>query len=223
MNDTKCVQQECGICLMLGSMNPAKSHPTGNHRWSAHDHKIIGERVSNPPQNSETNAQQVHGGKAEKGNQTSSGGSKILAAQAVPNAQEIGLHQVPVGSLVDRKIQMAPSVAEIEIQVKPPNPAETKEMPKDPRARVEETHLGPPLQARARGVAVVEVPYTAAVAVEGAIIVWISSPVQIRCQMQTEITPKKPSIQQMICFMRSGLMNLAVSTRFKWPLEVRTP
>ena len=117
---------------------------------------------------------------------------KILGAQAVPKAQEIGLHPVPGGSPVVRKIQMAPPVAEIEIQAKFPNPAETKEMPKDPRARVKETRLGLLLQARARGVAAVEVPHPAATAVEGAIIVWIRCLVQIRCQMQTEITSKMP-------------------------------
>ena len=117
---------------------------------------------------------------------------EILGAQAVPKAQEIGLHPVPVRSLLVRKIQMAPRVAEIEIQAKPPNPAETKEMPKDPRARVKETRLGPLLQARARGVAAMEVPHPAAVAVEGAIMVWIRCPVQIRCQMQTQITSKMP-------------------------------
>ena len=63
-------------------------------------------------------------------------------------------------------------------------------MPKNPRARVRETRLRPLLQARARGLAAVEVPHPAAVAVEAAIIVWISCPVQIRCQMQTEITSK---------------------------------
>ena len=101
-------------------------------------------------------------------------GPEILGAKAVPKAQEIGLHLVPVGSPVVRKIQMAPPVAEIEIQAKPPDPAETKEMPKDPRARVKE-------RARARGVAAVEVPHPADVAVEGAIIVWIRCSVQITC------------------------------------------
>ena len=43
---------------------------------------------------------------------------KILKAQAVPKAQEIGLHPVPVGSPVVRKIQVGPPVAEIEIQEK---------------------------------------------------------------------------------------------------------
>ena len=148
---------------------------------------------------------------------------KILGAQAVPKAQEIGLHPVPVDSPVVRKIQMAPPVAEIEIQAKPPNWAETKKMLKDPRARVKETRLGPLLQARARGVAAVEVPHRAAVAVEGAISVCIRCPVQIRCQMQTEITSKMPVLQQMIRFMRSGLMNPAASTRLMWPLEVKTP
>ena len=81
--------------------------------------------------------------------------TKILRAQAVPTAQEIELHPVPSGSLVVRKIQMAHLVAKIKIQAKPPSAAETKEMPKDPRVRIKETGLGPPLQAEARGVAAV--------------------------------------------------------------------
>ena len=86
---------------------------------------------------------------------------QILKAQAVPKALQTGLHPVPVGSPVVRKIQMAPLVAEMEIQAKPPNAAETKEMPKDPRARVKEIRLEPLLQARR------EVPHPASVAVEG--------------------------------------------------------
>ena len=46
---TKRVKQECGICLSIGSRGRANSHCTVNHRWSAHDHKIIGENDSNPP------------------------------------------------------------------------------------------------------------------------------------------------------------------------------
>ena len=76
VNDTEGVQQECGICLLLGCTNRAKSHSTENHRWSAHDHKIVGEKVSNPPQNSDRNARQVPGGKAGKGNPTPSGGTQ---------------------------------------------------------------------------------------------------------------------------------------------------
>ena len=104
----------------------------------------------------------------------------------------MGLHLVPVGSPVVRKIQMGPPVVGIEIQAKPPHPAETKEMPKDPRARVKETRREPLFQARAGCVAAVEVPHLVVVAVEGASIVWIRCPVQIRCQMQTEITSKMP-------------------------------
>ena len=78
----------------------------------------------------------------------------------------------------------------IEIQAKHPNPAETKEMFKDPRAGLRETCLGHPFLVRTRGVAVVEVPPLGAVAVEGASIVWIRCPVQIRCPMQTEIMSK---------------------------------
>ena len=117
---------------------------------------------------------------------------KILGAQAVPKAHEIGLHPVPVGSLVVRKVQMAPAAEEIEIQAKPPIPAETKEMPKHPRARVKGTRLGPALQAKVRGVAAMEAPHPAAVAVEGEISEWIRCPVQISCKMQTEITSKVP-------------------------------
>ena len=95
-----------------------------------------------------------------------------------------------MGSPAVEKIQMAPPVAEIKIQAKPSTPAETKEMRKEPRARVKETRLGPLLQARTRGVAAVEVPHPAAVAVEGAIIAWIRWPVQVNCQMQTEIMAK---------------------------------
>ena len=76
VNGRKGVQQECGICLLLGSTSRAKSHSKENHRWSAHDHNIIGENVSNPPQKSDRNARQVHGEKAGKGNPTCFGGTK---------------------------------------------------------------------------------------------------------------------------------------------------
>ena len=107
---------------------------------------------------------------------------------------------------------MAPLLAEIEIQDESPNPAETKEMCKGPRARVNKNHSGAD-----------RVPHPAAVPVERAIAVWIWCPVQTRCQMQTKITSKRPAIQQMIRSMRSGLMNTAASTSLMWPLEVSTP
>ena len=50
VNGTKRVEQGRGIRLFLGSTNRAKSHSTGNQRWSAQDHMIIGKNVSNPPQ-----------------------------------------------------------------------------------------------------------------------------------------------------------------------------
>ena len=75
VNDTRNVQDHCSICLLLGSTNRAKTHSTGNHRWSPYDHKVIGENISNP-QNSDRNDRQVHGGKAGKGNPTPSGGNK---------------------------------------------------------------------------------------------------------------------------------------------------
>ena len=118
--------------------------------------------------------------------------TKILGDRAGSKAQEIGLHPVPVGSPAVRKIPIAPPVAEIEIQAKLSSPAETKKMPKDLRARVKETRLGPILQAGARGVAAVEVPPPAAVAVEGAIIAWIRCPVKVNCQVQTEIMARMP-------------------------------
>ena len=66
VNDTRNVQDHCSICLLLGSTNRAKTHSTGNHRWSTYDHKVIGENISNP-QNSDRNDRQVHGGKGGKG------------------------------------------------------------------------------------------------------------------------------------------------------------
>ena len=75
VNDTRNVQDHCSICLLLGSTNRAKTHSTGNHRWSPYDHKVIGENISNP-QNSDRNDRQVHCGKAGKGNPTPSGGNK---------------------------------------------------------------------------------------------------------------------------------------------------
>ena len=89
-----------------------------------------------------------------------------------------------------REIQIAPPVAEIKTQAKPPIPAETRKMPNDPRARVKETRSGPLFQARARNLLAMEVTHQAAVPVERAIIVWIRCPVQIGCQVQTEITSK---------------------------------
>ena len=75
VNDTRNVQDHCSICLLLGSTNRAKTHSTGNHRWSPYDHKVIGENISNP-QNSDRNDRQVHGGKGGKGNSPPSGGNK---------------------------------------------------------------------------------------------------------------------------------------------------
>ena len=76
---------------------------------------------------------------------------KILGRNAVAQAQEIGLHPALVGSPMVKKIQMAPPVAEIEIQAKPPNPAETKEMPKGPRARAKEKLSGASRSGKGKG------------------------------------------------------------------------
>ena len=48
VNDTKGVKQACGISLLLSSTSRAMSHSTENHRWSVHEHKIIGGNVSTP-------------------------------------------------------------------------------------------------------------------------------------------------------------------------------
>ena len=186
MNDTKGVQQQCGICLLLGSTNQLNrvlrritgGQPTITRLLGKMSVILLRIQTEIPDRCME--------GRLEREIQPPPVEPKTLGAQAVPKAQEIGLHPVPVGSPVLREIEMAPPLAEIEIQAKPPNPLETK----DPTARVTETRLGPLLQARARGVAAMEVPHPAAAAVEWAIIVWIRCPVHIRCQMQTKITSK---------------------------------
>ena len=120
--------------------------------------------------------------------------TKILEVLAGPKAQEIGLHPAPVGSRPARKIPMATLEAEIEIQAKPLNPVQTKEMLKDSRVKVREILREPLLLVRAEGVAPLEVHHPAAVAVdvERATIVWIRSQVQIRCPMRIEIMSKMP-------------------------------
>ena len=102
---------------------------------------------------------------------------------------------------------IARSVAGAKIQVRTPNPPEIKEMPRDPRARAGLTRLGPPPQVRAKGVAQVERPHPAAVAVERVIIVWI------RCPMLTEIMLKTPGMSQMIPSIRSGSTTTVTFTR----------
>ena len=120
--------------------------------------------------------------------------TKILEVLAGPKAKEIGLHPAPVGSRTVRQTPMATLEAEIEIQAKPLNPVQTKEMLQDHRVKVREILLGPLSLVRAEGVATVEVHHPAAVAVdvERATIVWIRSQVQIRCPMRIEITLKMP-------------------------------
>ena len=120
--------------------------------------------------------------------------TKILEALAGPKAKEIGLHPVPVGSLMARQVPMATPEAEIEIQAKPLNPVQTKEMLQDHRVKVREILQEPLSLVRAEGVAtgVVHHPAAVAVDVERAIIVWIRSQVQIRCPMRIEITLKMP-------------------------------
>ena len=142
MNDTKGVQQGCGICLLLASTNRAKSHSTKNHRWSAHDHKILGENVSNPPQNSDRNSRQVHGGKAAKGNQTPSGETKSpgvpIGFQGTGNWTPSGSGRQPGGQ---ENTNGAPGGGNRN-QDQTTHPAETKKMPKDPRARIKKPVWG---------------------------------------------------------------------------------
>ena len=120
--------------------------------------------------------------------------TKIPEALAGSNAKEIGLHPVLVGSLTVRQVLMATQEAEIEIQAKPLNPVQTKEMLQDHRVRVREILQEPLSLVRAEGVATVVVHHPAVVAVdvERAIIVWIRSQVQIRCPMRIEIMSKMP-------------------------------
>ena len=120
--------------------------------------------------------------------------TKILEALAGPKAKEIGLHPAPVGSQTSRQVLMATPEAEIEIQAKPLNPVQTKEMLQDHRVKVREILREPLSLVRAEGVATVVAHHPAAVAVdaERAIIVWIRSQVQIRCPMRIEITLKMP-------------------------------
>ena len=119
---------------------------------------------------------------------------KILEALAGPKAKEIGLHPASVGSQTARQVPMATPEAEIEIQAKPLNPVQTKEMLQDHRVKVREIFREHLSLVRAEGVATVEVHHPAAVAVdvERAIIVWIRSQVQIRCPMRIEIMLKMP-------------------------------
>ena len=120
--------------------------------------------------------------------------TKILEALAGPKAREIGLHPVPVGSLTVRQVLMATPEAKIEIQAKPLNPVQTKEMLQDHRVRVREILQEPLSLVRAEGVATVVAHHPAAVAVdvEREIIVWIRSQVQIRCPRRIEIMSKMP-------------------------------
>ena len=120
--------------------------------------------------------------------------TKILEALAGPKAKEIGLHPAPVGSRTVRQVPMATPEVEIEIQAKPLNPVQTKEMLQDHRVKVREILQEPLSLVRAEGVATVVVHHPAAVAVdvERATIVWIRSEVQIRCPMRIEIMSKMP-------------------------------
>ena len=120
--------------------------------------------------------------------------TKILEALAGPKAKEIGLHPVPVGSPTARQVPMSTLEAEIEIQAKPLNPVQTKEMLQDHRVKVREILQEPLSLVRAEGVATVVAHHPAAVAVdvEREIIVWIRSQVQIRCPMRIEIMSKMP-------------------------------
>ena len=120
--------------------------------------------------------------------------TKILEALAGPKAKEIGLHPAPVGSQTARQVPMATPEAEIEIQARPLNPVQTKEMLQDHRVKAREILRESLSLVRAEGVATVVAHHPAAVAVdvERAFIVWIRSQVQIRCPMRIEIMSKMP-------------------------------
>ena len=142
MNDTRNVQDHCSICLLLGSTNRAKTHSTGNHRWSAYDHKVIGENVSNS-QNSDRNDRQVHGAKGGKGNPTPSGGNKNTGG---PGGSQGKGNRTPSGPGGQPNGQTSPNGnagGEIEIQAKPLNPVQTKEMLQDHRVKVRKSFRNP--------------------------------------------------------------------------------
>ena len=191
VNDTRNVQDHCSICLLLGSTNRAKTHSTANHRWSAYDHKVIGENVSNP-QNSDRNDRQVHGAKGGKGNSTPSGGNKNTGG---PGGSQGKGNRTPSGFGGQPNGQTSPNVNAGGGNRNPGqtlNPVKTKEMLQDHRVKVREILREPPSLVRAEGVATVVAhhPVAVAVDVEREIIVWIRSQVQTRCLMRIEITSK---------------------------------
>ena len=163
MNDTLGVQQECGNCLLLGSTNRAKSHSTENQWWSAHNHKIIGENVSNPPQNSDRNAQQVHGEKAAKGNRTPSSG---IQNPGSPNGSQGTRNQTPSrsgGQLGGQKNSNGTGGTRNQNSGQTPQNGRTKGNAQRAKGRGKGNQSDTSYPVMAAGVAAVEVPHLAAV------------------------------------------------------------
>ena len=140
--DAKGVQQECGICLLLGSTNMAKGYSMQNHQWSANDHKIIGKTSLIPLRIQIDMPNRCMEGRLEKGIRPHPVEPKNPGSLAVPDTQEIRLYQVLVGIPLIRKNTNVTPGGENSNPGQTRNLAETKEMPKDSRARVRETSLG---------------------------------------------------------------------------------
>ena len=190
VNDTRNVQDHCSICLLLGSTNRAKTHSTGNHRWSPYDHKVIGENISNP-QNSDRNNRQVHGGKAGKGNPTPSGGNKNTGG---PGGSQGTGNRTPSGSGGQPNGQKNPNNnagGGNRNLGQTPQSGTNKGNAPGSQGKGKGNPSGTPFSGKGRGVRRHH-PAAVAVDVERATIVWIRSQVQIRCPMRIEITLKMP-------------------------------
>ena len=110
----KGVHQQSGICFLLGSAGPAKSHSTVNRRWSADDHNLL-EKMSVIPLRIQTKMpDRCMEGRLQKALKPPPLETKIPGAQAAPMAQQIRLHLAPLGSRLAAKIQMAHLVAKTE-------------------------------------------------------------------------------------------------------------
>ena len=77
--------------------------------------------------------------------------TKLPEALAGSKAKGIELHPAPVGSKTARQVQMSTPEAEIEIQAKPLNPVQIKEMLQDHRVRVRGNPSGTPFSGKGRG------------------------------------------------------------------------
>ena len=127
--------------------------------------------------------------KGGKGNSTPSGGNKNTGG---PGGSQGKGNRTPSGSGGQPNGQTSPNGnagGEIEIQARPLNPVQTKEMLQDHRVKAKGNPSGIPFSGKGRGRGDGGGPSSGGrgVDVERAIIVWIRSQVQIRCPMPIEI------------------------------------